>query len=371
MCFGKISKLIFGLLSICSFSVINGKAIDFTDNIQKESPVLKFQDTIFNFGKLQENGGPVSHTFQFKNLSGKPVVIYNVLSSCGCTIPVWTKKPIAPNATGEIKATYNNDQGPYPFDKSLTVYTSASEKPYILRITGIVIPKGKNLSTLYPEKIGPLGVQTEEFNHGRIYQGCTDNGKFIIANLSKSPVNVKYCSATPGFSIKGITPNPIPAGYIATLTYSINTGAQTNWGNTEYTAHLICNGAKTSQKIKVHALVTDDYSQASNADLNNAPLVLCEENSKVLTEKKTNSTSVTFSLQNIGKQQLIIRKAEPSHKNVSVKLPAPIAASQKGDLTVKIDNTNIELGETSYTITLITNSPTRPLVLLFISCTLT
>ena len=49
-----------------------------------------------------------------------------------------------PGESGEIQATFLNDQGPFPFEKSLTVYTSASNKPVILRLRGIVTGNKNN-----------------------------------------------------------------------------------------------------------------------------------------------------------------------------------------------------------------------------------
>ena len=98
------------------------------DNAQQEQ-AIEFLRKVHNFGKISVNEGAKHCTFEFSNTSNKPVVITNILSSCGCTTPVWPKKPIMPGEGGKVEVTYLNDQGPYPFDKTLTVYTSASTKP--------------------------------------------------------------------------------------------------------------------------------------------------------------------------------------------------------------------------------------------------
>ena len=61
-----------------------------------------------------------------------------MVSSCGCTGAEWTRESIAPGESGEVSATYTNDEGPYPFDKILTVYTSAQKKPVLLHLKGVV-----------------------------------------------------------------------------------------------------------------------------------------------------------------------------------------------------------------------------------------
>ena len=76
--------------------------------------------------------------FKLTNISDRPLTILAVISSCGCTGVEWTRKALAPGETGVIKAHYNNDEGPYPFDKTLTVYVEGVSKPVILHLRGEV-----------------------------------------------------------------------------------------------------------------------------------------------------------------------------------------------------------------------------------------
>lgn len=112
----------------------------FPDNIAG----LTFEKKEHNFGKFSLKDGKKTCSFKYKNETKEPILINHVLSSCGCTQPTWSKKPIMPGESGEIQATFLNDQGPFPFEKSLTVYTSASNKPVILRLRGIVTGNKNN-----------------------------------------------------------------------------------------------------------------------------------------------------------------------------------------------------------------------------------
>ena len=86
---------------------------------QERIGTVEFDKTIHNFGDVMLSDGPLSCTFTMKNVSEKPVVIYNVVTSCGCTDVEWTREPIKPGNTGTISTVYTNDEGPYPFDKTL------------------------------------------------------------------------------------------------------------------------------------------------------------------------------------------------------------------------------------------------------------
>ena len=47
--------------------------------------VVEFDKTVHDFGDILQSDGPVSCSYSVKNISNEPLVIYNVVSSCGCT----------------------------------------------------------------------------------------------------------------------------------------------------------------------------------------------------------------------------------------------------------------------------------------------
>ena len=99
---------------------------------------FEFDRTVCDFGEVSLKDGPLECSFTVTNRSEEPMLIPAVVSSCGCTSVTWTRTEIAPGETGVIKAVYKNDEGPYPFDKTLTVYTTLSKRPVILHIRGKV-----------------------------------------------------------------------------------------------------------------------------------------------------------------------------------------------------------------------------------------
>lgn len=103
----------------------------------------QFDKTIYDFGTIGVKDGPQSCTFTVTNKGTDDLIIYAVVSSCGCTDVDWTRTAIKPEGKGTISATYSNEDGPYPFDKTITVYMSSSEKPTILHIRGDVTNKKK------------------------------------------------------------------------------------------------------------------------------------------------------------------------------------------------------------------------------------
>lgn len=97
---------------------------------------IEWDFTEHNFGSIKK-GNPATVEFAFKNPGMIPLVITNVKSSCGCTVPDYPKQPIAPGAEGTITVTYDAKTSGF-FTKTVTVYTNTSDGHTELFIKGEV-----------------------------------------------------------------------------------------------------------------------------------------------------------------------------------------------------------------------------------------
>ena len=327
---------------------------------------LEFNKTVHDFGKISVNAGEQHCTFTFTNVSDRPIVIHNILTSCGCTQPEWPRKPIMPGEKGEIKVTYLNDQGPYPFEKNITLYTSASNKPIILRIRGIVYEKEKSLKELFPISVGPLGIMRDITGAGQIEQGYSKSGSISVANLSDKTVRVEFGNLSAGLELKA-EPSLIKAGEVGKILYTIDTEKALNWGNTTYTASLLCNGVKSSTKLKINCMIIDNFSSLTAGQKNSGSMVQAKQSSVNLKVKSGEIAQGRFELINTGAGPLIIHKADKNGDDFEISCPkGEIRPGESLEIKATIDTRGIK-GEKIYTITLVTNSPKRPLVNLFVA----
>jgi len=104
-------------------------------------PVLTFQETEHDFGKLIE-GETVAFNFTFTNTGKSDLVIADVSSSCGCTVPSYPKNAIRAGGKGVIKVSFNS-RGRRGF-QTKTIVVVANTQPNItqLRIKAQVIAPG-------------------------------------------------------------------------------------------------------------------------------------------------------------------------------------------------------------------------------------
>ncbi len=327
---------------------------------------IEFDKMIHNFGDLQLSSGKQNCTFTFKNISQQPIVIQTVISSCGCTTPEWTKNPVKPGESGKINVTFLNDQGPYPFDKSLTVYVSGSPRPLILRIKGVVHEKQKSLKQLFPEKFGAMAMRKSPIDGGQLIQGSVANQSFEIANISTAPIKVTFTNLSKGLTIS-VNPATIAPGNRGEMVVNIDTKIEKNWGFTAYKATPVINGKTVSKVLTINTIIREDFSNLKKEDIDQAPLPMASKSSSnfgIISSGKIIETS--FDIKNIGRKDLIIHKIDTSESEVELKYPEVIAPGSTGTIKVSI-NTTGKFGEKIYILTLITNSPSRPLVNLLVT----
>lgn len=104
----------------------------------QDTAKMEFESEVIEYGKI-EKGSDGIRTFVFTNTGNIPLVIKDVSSSCGCTVPSKPEAPVQPGETGEIKVKYDtNIVG--PIRKTITVYSNADIPAKSLKIKGEVLP---------------------------------------------------------------------------------------------------------------------------------------------------------------------------------------------------------------------------------------
>ncbi len=106
---------------------------------------------------LINQGDKTTFKFVLKNLDEKPLLVWHVSSSCGCTVPSWTKKPVKHEEEAVVKVKYDAAEIGV-FTKSVFVYSNFDDKPIKLTIKGTVVnPKSHaDVSTRKPAFNGSL-----------------------------------------------------------------------------------------------------------------------------------------------------------------------------------------------------------------------
>ena len=98
---------------------------------------IQFETLSHDFGSFSEKTPVQTCVFAFTNVGEEPLVINQALSSCGCTVPEYTKTPVQPGEKGEVKVIYNGTgKVPGKFTKTITVRTNGAKELTHLKISG-------------------------------------------------------------------------------------------------------------------------------------------------------------------------------------------------------------------------------------------
>jgi hypothetical protein len=106
---------------------------------------FKDKNDTYDFGTVKD-GEKVVHVYEFKNVGDQPLQILKAEASCGCTTPEWTKTPILPGKTGNIKVTFNSEGRVGPAIKDISIQSNAvqtdkAKERYVLTLKGTVTAK--------------------------------------------------------------------------------------------------------------------------------------------------------------------------------------------------------------------------------------
>jgi hypothetical protein len=108
------------------------------NNSSKDEPRMEFETTEFDFGSAIQKE-KVEHTYFFENTGQKNLLILDTESSCGCTVPHYSKAPIKPGEKGEVKIVFDTDGKSGDQEKKVTIFANTNPNKHYLIIKGHVI----------------------------------------------------------------------------------------------------------------------------------------------------------------------------------------------------------------------------------------
>lgn len=353
-------KRVISLLASCVFVCVQLGA-------QKSSDLIKFNDTVHDFGQVLLSDGPVSCVFEGTNVSTSDVTVMSVTTSCGCTNVKWNHDPVAPGAKLSISATYSNDEGAYPFDKTITVKLAGQAKPILLHMRGIsqkaILPDSQVYTNVFG---GVVALGQSEFKCGNLEMGESRGEQFTMVNLSSKAVRVSFSSVSKGMSLE-VNPNPIPAGAHATVYYRISSLPDV-WGYNNYSANVVVDGKDSGKSFTVKAFTSERFTSMTREQKQAGSRPVFEESTFSFGHKKQGSRlTATFVCENKGKSEFKVYKADTDFEGAVPSAFPMIPAGGSGKFTVSLDTAGMPKGEALVMVTLTTNSPLRPIVTLFLA----
>lgn len=125
-------------LLISGTSMFAQTAVQATEN--PDAPIIFFEETLFDYGTIEQNSDG-NHNFIYKNIGKEPLIFSKVRSSCGCTIPEWSREPLLSQQQDTIKVKYDTRRLGR-FSKTISVFSNSKKPMIVVRIQGEVVAKG-------------------------------------------------------------------------------------------------------------------------------------------------------------------------------------------------------------------------------------
>lgn len=91
----------------------------------QDAPKITFLQNEYDFGDIKQ-GDEVEYTFTFQNIGKTPLVLSNVVTTCGCTATKWPRDPIPAGAKAQLTAKFNSAGKSGIQNKVITIFSNAS-----------------------------------------------------------------------------------------------------------------------------------------------------------------------------------------------------------------------------------------------------
>ena len=238
------------------------------------SAKIASEQLVFNFGTIAESDGMASHVFKVKNEGDAPLVITRITVSCGCTRPEWSKEPIAPGQTADVKITYNPKGRPGPFYKTISIYSNGKKGSFNLAIKGNVTPKPAEPVFTYPYAIGKLKLHTKNILYSSIRLDEALGQKINLLNESDQEIKIRL-GKTPHYLNAQATDLVLKPGAKSTITLLLHAKEAKRMGRvtTELPIYVKVGKEKEVEgHVTVAANIIDNFTKLSKEAKANAPI---------------------------------------------------------------------------------------------------
>lgn len=303
----NLTRIILALLGTLLFTVV----------VAQNNAQLSVEEITYNFGNIKESDGPASHVFIMKNTGNGPLVVTRVTASCGCARPEWSKEPISPGKTGELKITFDPKGRPGPFHKTVSIYSNGNKGSYTLSIKGNVKPKTLQPVFTYPYSIGELKLHTKTILYSTIRPEEILTERVNMMNDTQKALTIE-AGKLPNFFKVEVIPNILQPGESGEIIIELDASAVKRKGRitTQLPVTVISSDQQQgSGNIHIAANVIDNFNKLSASEKAQAPIAHLSGTLLEFGQLPTKGsiipliggkTSITFDITNKGKKPLQI-----------------------------------------------------------------
>jgi hypothetical protein len=329
---------------------------------------MQMLTTEHDFGVFKEEAGRQTFNFLVTNTGDSALFIKNVVPSCGCTTPEWTKSPIPPKGQGKVTAIYDPVGRPGAFTKTLTVQTNSKPEIVVLTIKGEVTPKEKTVEDLYTFPAGAVRFESNNLAFTNTKKTEKKIRVMPVINTSDKPVKVELEISQPYLELK-VTPETLKPGQKGLVEGTYDANKNPGWGNITDMARVKLDGVvQANLYYYITANLVEDFSGLSKEELLNAPVFKLESTTVDIGQMAQGTTKdVEYKYKNEGKRDLNIRFVKAGCGCTAVQQGSAVIKPGEGSSIKASFNSGGYNGKVTKAIFVYTDDPKNSEVVLYLN----
>lgn len=330
------------------------------------SAQVRFLEDVHNFGAFSESLGEVKCDMKFVNESREPVIITQVLVTCGCTSPSYDKSPIEPGDTGVVTLAYDAHGRPGRFEKKVYVELNTYPSRYTLYIKGSVIGLPATINERYPAKMGPLRFLSESVPFGEVTKGKSKT-YFVEAYNESADTLTPLWSNLPDFISVGVPRDTVYPGENISYTLIAASDKIKEYGLTIDTLTIIPDSRHPAEHypLALMVMVNEDFSKMLPGQMRKAPVISASKSSLNFGSifRGDGPVTKTFEIGNDGNNTLVIRRVYSADPGVSASVStSKVKKGKESEVTVTVNPEEITGNVINARVVVISNDPLEPVL---------
>lgn len=310
---------------------------------------------------------PITIQFEARNQTGRPLVVSEVRTDCGCTAASFPKEPVPNGKTFKVSATYDARQMGH-FQKQLAVYTGSTAKPVMLTLRGVVVEEVIDYTGDFPIELGDLRADKSDIEFDDVNNGERPFQRINILNPTSKAVSPQVMHL-PAYLEAQVSPSTLAPGKTGVVTLTLLSDHLRDYGLTQTSVYLGKNpGDRVSSEkaIDISAVLLPSFANITEASRLYAPKMQLSDtqiNIGSFEGKKKKRTEITIT--NNGRTDLEIRNIQMFTAGLEVSLSTrTIAPGATARMRVTAVASVLQKVRLKPRILMITNDPDQAKVVL-------
>lgn len=163
---------------------------------------IEIDSYTWDFGRILESDGIVSHTFVLTNTTSESFQIATAVPSCSCTYVSYPKNAIAPGERGEIEVRFSPSGIVGKVFREVQLFDHRNTPFATLEISADVVPADRSIAERYPFALAPfLYSSLNNVTFGYVFHGTESTKLLYLANASDKPMHLGIATSDPNLTV--------------------------------------------------------------------------------------------------------------------------------------------------------------------------